>query len=243
MKAVILAGGTGTRLLPLTRLMNKHLLPVGKLPMICYGIDSLREAGITDIMLITSRVSAGMFTSYLGSGAEHGVSLTYRIQEEAGGIAQALELAQSFVGEDAKFIVLLGDNLFEEPLAPHIEAFMRQEDGAMVLLKQVPDPERYGIPVFDESGRIVHIDEKPAHPKSDSCVTGIYMFDSAVFRFIGAQTPSQRGELEITDVNNVYARLGKLAHRHINGWWTDAGTFQSLLEASLKLSGKEGDAP
>ncbi|RAP77403.1 sugar phosphate nucleotidyltransferase [Paenibacillus montanisoli] len=243
MKAVILAGGTGTRLLPLTRLLNKHLLPVGKHPMICYGINSLKEAGITEIMLITSRVSAGMFTSFLGSGAEYGVSLTYRIQEEAGGIAQALELAQPYIGEDAKFIVLLGDNLFEEPLAPHIEAFMRQEDGAMVLLKQVPDPERYGIPVFDEAGRIIHIDEKPAQPLSDSCVTGIYMFDSSVFGFIATQTPSKRGELEITDVNNVYARLGKLAYRHLSGWWTDAGTFQSLHEAALKFSGNGNDSP
>ncbi|SDW81976.1 sugar phosphate nucleotidyltransferase [Paenibacillus sp. CF384] len=240
MKAVILAGGTGTRLMPLTKLLNKHLLPVGRLPMICYSINSLQEAGITDILLITSRVSAGMFTSFLGSGVEYGVSLTYRIQEEAGGIAQALELARSFVGEDAKFIVLLGDNLFEESLAPHLEAFMQQADGAMVLLKQVPDPERYGVPVFDEEGQIVHIDEKPKKPLTDSCVTGIYLFDREVFHFIAAQTPSLRGELEITDVNNVYASMGKLAHRYITGWWTDAGTFQSLLEASIKFSGDDG---
>ncbi|NBD26517.1 sugar phosphate nucleotidyltransferase [Paenibacillus glycinis] len=237
MKAVILAGGTGTRLRPLTKLLNKHLLPVGKLPMICYGLGSLQAAGISDILLVTDRKALGDFASFLGSGRDYGVSLTYRVQEEAGGIAQALELARPFVGEDGKFVVLLGDNLFEESLKPHLDAFRSQPAGAMVLLKQVPDPERYGVPVFDGEGRIVHIDEKPAAPLTDSCVTGIYMYDGTVFDIIAAQSPSQRGELEITDVNNAYAAKGKLEYRHLSGWWADAGTFRSLLEATRKLMG------
>lgn len=240
MKAVILAGGTGTRLRPLTKLLNKHLLPVGRQPMICYGLSSLQAAGIADILLVTGPDALGDFAAFLGSGKDYGVSLTYRIQEEAGGIAQALELARPFIGGDDKFIVLLGDNLFEEALKPHLDAFRAQPEGAMVLLKQVPDPERYGVPVFDGSGRIVHIDEKPAAPLTDSCVTGIYMYDGTVFDLIAAQSPSQRGELEITDVNNAYAAKGKLEHRHLSGWWTDAGTFGSLLEASRKMM---GDAP
>jgi glucose-1-phosphate thymidylyltransferase len=217
--------------------MNKHLLPVGKLPMICYSIDKLKEAGITDILIVTGRDAAGSFTSFLGGGRDYGVSLTYRIQEEAGGIAQALELARPFVGGDRKFLVLLGDNLFEEPLKPHLEAFDRQPEGAMVLLKQVPDPERYGVPVFGENGAILRIDEKPSEPQTDSCVTGIYLFDNSVFTFIAGQTPSQRGELEITDVNNAYAAKGLLKHSRLSGWWTDAGTFESLYEASAKLMG------
>ncbi|MBM7566721.1 sugar phosphate nucleotidyltransferase [Paenibacillus sacheonensis] len=237
MKAVILAGGTGTRLLPLTKLLNKHLLPVGRLPMICYSLISLQAAGITDILLVTAPKALGDFASFLGSGKDYGVSLTYRIQEEAGGIAQALELARPFIGSDDKFIVLLGDNLFEEPLKPHMDAFRSQASGAMVLLKQVPDPERYGVPVFDGGGRIIHIDEKPAAPQTDSCVTGIYMYDGTVFDLIAEQSPSQRGELEITDVNNAFAGKGKLEHRHLSGWWTDAGTFDSLLEANRKLMG------
>ncbi|MBW7458985.1 sugar phosphate nucleotidyltransferase [Paenibacillus sepulcri] len=237
MRAVILAGGTGTRLFPLTKLMNKHLLPVGRLPMICYSLIKLREAGITDILLVTGREAAGMFTDFLGSGRDYGISLTYRIQEQAGGIAQALELAQPFVGSEDKFLVLLGDNLFEEPLKPHLEAFAKQSEGAMVLLKQVPDPERYGVPVFDAKGRIERIEEKPEQPQTDFCVTGIYLFDASVFTLIHEQAPSQRGELEITDVNNAYASKGMLRHSRMNGWWTDAGTFESLQEASIKLMG------
>lgn len=237
MKAVILAGGTGTRLRPLTKLLNKHLLPVGKMPMISYGLISLQAAGITDILLVTGPDALGDFASFLGSGKEYNVSLTYRVQEEAGGIAQALELARPFIGGDDKFIVLLGDNLFEEPLKPHMDAFRAQPGGAMVLLKQVPDPERYGVPVFGADGRIERIDEKPAAPQTNSCVTGIYMYDGTVFDLIAEQSPSQRGELEITDVNNGYAAKGQLAYRHLSGWWTDAGTFGSLLEASRKLMG------
>ncbi|MBJ6363822.1 sugar phosphate nucleotidyltransferase [Paenibacillus sp. GCM10012307] len=235
MKAVILAGGTGTRLRPLTNYLNKHMLPVGKYPMILYSIRKLKEAGITDIELVTGRTSAGLFTEFLGSGRDEGVSLTYRIQEEAGGIAEALKLAESFVGSE-KFVMLLGDNLFEEPLTAHIEAFRKQENGAMVLLKQVPDPHRYGVPDFDHTSKtIVAITEKPAVPQSNYCVTGIYMYDSSVFSFIDQIKPSGRGELEITDVNNAYASRGLLHYRTLTGWWTDAGTFDSLHEAASRL--------
>ncbi|WP_274649446.1 sugar phosphate nucleotidyltransferase [Paenibacillus humicola] len=235
MKAVILAGGTGTRLLPLTRILNKHLLPVGRLPMISYSLEKLKEAGITDILIVTSKEAAGMFAEFLGSGREFGVLLTYRIQEDAGGIAQALELAESFVGGERKFIVLLGDNLFEEPLAGHLAAFEKQPEGAMVLLKRVPDPHRYGVPVFGPDGRIERIEEKPPQPQTDFCVTGIYLFDETVFRLIARQEPSKRGELEITDVNNAYASAGLLAHRTMEGWLIDAGTFESLQEASARM--------
>lgn len=238
MKAVILAGGTGSRLRPLTNLINKHLLPVGDRPMISHAIDKLKEAGIADIMLITGRASAGWFTSYLGSGSDEDVSITYRIQEEAGGIAQALSLAKPFIGADEKFVVLLGDNLYEEPLRPHLDAFRGQPRGALVLLKQVEDPHRYGVPVFDAAGeRIMRIEEKPASPASDYCVTGIYMYGADVFERIAAIRPSARGELEITDVNNAYAAGGQLAHRFMSGWWTDAGTFDSLHEASSLVRG------
>jgi len=237
-KAVILAGGTGSRLRPLTNLINKHLLPVGDRPMISHAIDKLKEAGITDIMLITGRASAGWFTSYLGSGSDDEVSITYRIQEEAGGIAQALSLAEPFIGTDDKFVVLLGDNLYEEPLRPHLDAFRSQPAGALVLLKQVDDPKRYGVPVFDASGtKIVRIEEKPEEPACDLCVTGIYMYGADVFERIAAIRPSARGELEITDVNNAYAASGQLAHRMLSGWWTDAGTFDSLYEAANLVRG------
>ncbi|WP_042163760.1 sugar phosphate nucleotidyltransferase [Paenibacillus gorillae] len=238
MKAVILAGGTGTRLMPLTSLMNKHMLPVGKHPMIYYGISSLKKAGIVDILLVTGRHALGMFAQYLGSGSSFGVSITYRIQEEAGGIADALQLARPFIAEGEKFVVLLGDNLFEEELRPYVESYALQPGGAMVLLKQVDDPERYGIPVFHSSGRIERIDEKPKDPQSDLCVTGIYMYDSHVFKLIEQITPSGRGELEITDLNNIYAKAGLLTYRKLTGWWTDAGTFESLQEAASQLSGK-----
>ncbi len=238
MKAVLLAGGTGTRLRPLTNLINKHLLPVGDRPMIAHAIDKLKQAGITDILLVTGRSSAGWFTSYLGSGKDEDVSLTYRIQEEAGGIAQALALAEPFIGTDDKFVVQLGDNLYEESLRPHLEAFRQQASGALVLLKQVEDPKRYGVPVFDASGgRIVRIEEKPAKPACDLCVTGIYMYSSDVFSRIQDIRPSARGELEITDVNNAYAASGELSHRLLSGWWTDAGTFDSLHEAAQLVRG------
>lgn len=238
MKAVILAGGTGTRLKPLTFWNNKHLLPVGRYPMICYGIAKLREAGIRDIVIVTSRTAVGAFAEVLGSGRDWGVSLVYRVQEEAGGIAQALELARPVISPGEKIVVLLGDNLFEQSLRPFVEEYERQDDGAMVLLKQVDDPRRYGVPKIDETdGRIDFIEEKPETPLSPYCVTGIYFYPYEVFDIIGQVEPSERGEMEITDVNNVFASNRSLQFRVLDGWWTDAGTFESLEEAGRKLRG------
>lgn len=238
MKAVILAGGTGSRLKPLTYWTNKHLLPVGSYPMICYGVAKLREAGIRDIVIVTTRTAIGGFAEVLGSGRDWGVSIVYRIQEEAGGIAQALELARPIMSPKEKFAVLLGDNLFEESLKPYFEQYERQAEGAMLLLKKVADPRRYGVPKLDEaSGRIEYIEEKPETPKSDYCVTGMYFYDTAVFDLIDGVKPSRRGELEITDVNNAYAGRGQLSYRELQAWWTDAGTFESLEEAGRRLKG------
>lgn len=238
MKGVILAGGTGTRLLPLTRMINKHLLPVGEWPMICYGIEKLKEAGICDILLIISKQSAGLYTDFLGSGSELGVRLTYKIQENAGGIAQALELARDYVVPGERLVVLLGDNLFLDSLKPFVDKFAQQPAGsARVLLKRVDDPERYGVPVFapNQPELIAYIEEKPQHPKSDFCVTGIYMYDDKVFDHIAVTQPSSRGELEITDVNNLYASEGKLEYDILQEWWTDAGTFESLHAAAERM--------
>jgi len=237
-KGVILAGGTGSRLYPLTRLMNKHLLPVGKYPMVCYGIDRLRRCGITDILLVISKQSAGLYTDFLGSGAAFGVTLTYKIQEAAGGIAEALELARGFVPLGERFLVLLGDNLFLEDLTPYVQSYLKQPAGtAKVLLKSVEDARRYGVPVFDSQNAalIAYIEEKPQYPKTGYCVTGIYMYDDAVFDMITRVSPSKRGELEITDVNNIYAADRKLSYDILKDWWSDAGTFQSLREAGEKL--------
>jgi glucose-1-phosphate thymidylyltransferase len=236
MKGVILAGGSGTRLRPMTKIINKHLLPIGSFPMIYYAITKMAEAGISEIMLIIGKQSAGLFMEYLGSGNSMGVNLTYKLQEEAGGIAQALALAEGFIQPTDKFMVLLGDNLFEDSLLPAAQLFMHGEQGsAMVVLKEVEDARRYGVPEIKE-GRILCIEEKPEHPNSTYCVTGIYMYDSDVFGIIQGINASSRGELEITDVNNVYAAQGKLAYRILEGWWTDAGTHRSLLEANIRLS-------
>lgn len=236
LKAVLLAGGTGSRLMPLTKLYNKHMLPVGDRPMIGHAIAKVKEAGITDVVLVTGREAAGSFIAYLGSGREDGLSITYRIQEEAGGIAEALAQAESAVEPDDKLVVLLGDNLFEEPLLPHAEAFAAQPEGAMVLLARVSDPKRYGVPVFAEgTERIVRIEEKPKRAAAGVCVTGVYFYHADVFNVIRRIKPSRRGELEITDVNNVYAAAGKLTHRMMTGWWTDAGTFDSLYEAADRV--------
>lgn len=238
MKAVLLAGGTGTRLKPLTYWTNKHLLPVGSYPMICYGIAKLRDSGVRDVVIVTGRSAIGGFADVLGSGRDWGVSIMYRVQEEAGGIAQALELARPIMSPKDKFLVLLGDNLFEESIRPYSEQFAKQEDGAMVLLKKVEDPRRYGVPKLDETnGRILLIEEKPEQPQSDYCVTGLYYYDTEVFNLIEGIKPSRRGELEITDVNNAYAKSGRLAYRELAGWWTDAGTFESLEEAGKRLKG------
>lgn len=238
MKGIILAGGTGSRLFPLTHMLNKHLLPVGKYPMIYYAIKKLVQAGISDILIIMGKQSAGMYADFLGSGEPWGAQLTYKIQEKAGGIAQALGLAEGFIHGGEKFVVLLGDNLFEDALSPFIAEYRQQSEGAKVLLKKVKDPRRYGVPTIKDNN-ITEIEEKPDHPKSNYCVTGIYMYDSNVFDYIKQSVPSERGELEITDINNRYAAKGQLTFNILSGWWTDAGTFESLYAANDRLMNKE----
>jgi len=242
LKGIVLAGGTGTRLLPLTKLINKHLLPVGKHPMIYYAIAKMRQAGIRDILIVMGKQSAGLYLNYLGGGGAYDVRLTYRVQEHAGGIADALALAEGFVADGEKAVVILGDNLFQDSLVDYMRGFEAQQEGAMVLLKEVCDPRRFGVPKFadDAPNRIARIEEKPASPQSSYCVTGIYFYDSRVFERIRSIKPSQRGELEITDVNNAYARAGQLSHRTLQGWWLDAGTHESLQEAALRI--REEDA-
>lgn len=230
MKGIILAGGTGSRLYPLTKVTNKHLLPVGKYPMIYYPIYKLKKAGITDILVVTGKEHMGAVVNLLGSGHEMGVEFTYRIQDQPGGIAQALGLAETFVDDDL-CVVILGDNVFEDDITPYVENFKKQGSGARILIKEVPDPRRYGVPEL-KGDKIVSIEEKPKEPKSNYCVTGIYMYNSKVFDIIKTLKPSWRGELEITDVNNAYIKRGELAYDVLKGWWTDAGTFESLALAT-----------
>jgi len=230
MKGVLLAGGLGTRLLPLTRITNKHLLPVFDRPMIFYPLQTLINAGIRDILLVTGGPHAGDFLRLLGNGREFGLThLNYAYQEGEGGIAAALALAEHFAEGD-RLCILLGDNLIEGSVAPAVERFVRQPRGARIILKQVPDAERFGVAEIRD-GRIVSIEEKPARPKSDYAVTGIYMYDDRVFDAIRTLRPSARGELEITDVNNWYLERGERACELLDGWWTDAGTFDSLHRA------------
>jgi len=235
LRGVILAGGTGSRLFPLTKVTNKHLLPVGHKPMIFHPIEKLVESGVTDIMIITGLDHMGDVVRLLGSGRQFGCSFTYRVQDEAGGIAQALGLTRDFC-RGHKVVVILGDNIFEDSLKEHVEAFSQQKSGARLLLKQVPDPARYGVATLSD-GKIVKIVEKPEHPESDYAVTGIYMFDENVFDYIEKCRPSGRGELEISDVNDAYVRDGKCSYAIFDGWWTDAGTFLSLQHANQLLGG------
>jgi glucose-1-phosphate thymidylyltransferase len=230
MKGVILAGGLGTRLLPLTRITNKHLLPVFDRPMIYYPLQTLINAGITDILLVTGGPHAGDFLRLLGDGRQFGLThLNYTYQEGEGGIAAALSLAEHFADGD-KLCVILGDNLIEGSIAGAAARFRRQVRGARIVLKQVPDAERFGVAVL-RNGRVSAIEEKPAHPKSPYAVTGVYLYDARVFDVIRTLEPSGRGELEITDVNNWYLRRGELECEVLEGWWTDAGTFDSLHRA------------
>lgn len=230
MKGIILAGGTGTRLYPLTKVTNKHLLPVGKYPMIFYSVQKLKQAGINDILIVTGKDHMGDVVNLLGSGREMGVTFTYKVQDEAGGIAQALDLAEHFVGND-QMIVILGDNVFADDITPFVENFRNQQKGAKLLLQQVHDPQRYGVAELDGE-RIVSIEEKPKSPKSNYAVTGIYMFDNNVFDIVKTLKPSARGELEITDVNNAYIQRNELSFDILEGWWTDAGTHASLAKAN-----------
>jgi glucose-1-phosphate thymidylyltransferase len=233
MKGVILAGGKGTRLHPLTKATNKHLLPVGTEPMIFHGIRQLVSAGIRDILVVTSTDHMGDVVRCLGSGAELGCSLTYRVQEEAAGIADALKLAEDFAA-GSPICVLLGDNIFEYSIAPYAEAFRRQNAGARVLLKQVGDPSRYGVAALDER-HVLSIEEKPEQPKSDYAVVGLYFYFSDVFHKLQRIAPSARGEYEITTVNNVYIEEGSLQYDICHGRWTDAGKFASYQEANRIL--------
>lgn len=226
LKGVVLAGGIGSRLYPLTRVTNKHLLPVYDKPMIFYPIQALVNAGIRDILLVTGGQNSGDFLRLLSNGKDFGLyHLNYTYQEGEGGIADALRLAEYFVA-GSPICVMLGDNIIEMNFLAAVEKFGQQPDGAHVLLKEVPDPERFGVPVFD-GDRIVRIEEKPKEPKSRYAVTGIYMYDPTVFDRIKTLKPSARGELEITNVNNSYLAEGKLTYSILEGWWTDAGTFES----------------
>jgi glucose-1-phosphate thymidylyltransferase len=231
MKGIILAGGIGSRLYPLTRVTNKHLLPVYDKPMIFYPLQTLVDAGVRDILIVTGGQNAGDFLRLLQNGKEFGLQqLSFAYQEGEGGIADALRLAEPFV-KGEKICVVLGDNIIEGDIRQAAQAFDRQQKGAMVLLKEVTDPERFGVPVF-EGERIVRIEEKPRQPKSSYAVTGIYFYDSTVFERIRQLKPSQRNEYEITDINNSYIDEGTLTHSIMQGWWTDAGTFESLWHAS-----------
>jgi glucose-1-phosphate thymidylyltransferase len=231
MKGVVLAGGLGTRLWPLTKITNKHLLPVYDKPMVYYPLKCLVNAGIRDVLLVTGGNDAGDFLRLLGNGKELGLKeLHYTYQEGEGGIADALRLAEEFADGD-KLVVILGDNIIEQDIRQGVANFFSQPRGARIYLKEVPDPERFGVPVI-EHGRIVRIEEKPKNPASRYAVIGIYMYDEQVFEFIKSLKPSERGELEITDVNNFYLQQGTLEYQILDGWWTDAGTFDSLLKAT-----------
>lgn len=228
-KGVVLAGGLGTRLYPLTKITNKHLLPVYAKPMVLYPLMKMAEAGIREVLLVTGGQHAGDFLRLLGSGKELGLRLSYTYQEGEGGIADALSLAEDFA-DGEPIVVILGDNIFQEPLGPFVERYPGR--GAMILLAEVPDPERFGVPVI-EDGVIKRIIEKPKEPPSRFAVTGIYFYDKRVFDVIRGLCPSERGELEITDVNNWYIERGEMRHEVLSGWWTDAGTFESLFRASV----------
>lgn len=230
MKGVVLAGGTGSRLFPLTKITNKHLLPVYDKPMICYPIQMLVDAGIRDILIVTGGKNAGDFLRLLANGKQFGLThINYTYQEGEGGIAEALGLAEHFA-DGHKICVVLGDNIIEGSIRNAVDDFRRQERGAKILLKEVPDAERFGVAEI-EGNRISRIEEKPRAPKSNYAVTGIYMYDGTVFDKIRNLVPSARGELEITDVNNAYIREGAMTFAYLEGWWTDAGTFDSLLRA------------
>jgi len=228
MKGIILAGGTGSRLYPLTKVTNKHLLPVYNKPMIYYPIQTLIDAGIKDIMIVSGRGHAGHFLELLGSGSDLGVRFTYEIQDEAGGIAQALGLARDFADEE-NVVVILGDNIFQDNILKVVQSF---DFGAHIFLKQVSDAERFGVAEIDEVNELVlGIEEKPTVPKSDCAVTGLYLYDNSVFEILNTLRPSDRGELEITDVNNEYIRRKEMKYSLVKGYWSDAGTFDSLFIA------------
>lgn len=229
-KGVICAGGYGTRLLPLTKVTNKHLLPVYDKPMVYHSLQTLIDAGVRDILIVTGPENAGDFMRLLGSGEEFGARLFYRVQDEAGGIAQAVALAEQF-SDGAKLVVILGDNIFEDNFKQYVEKF-KNDDSAYIFLKKVPDPQRFGVAAVSEDGRVLSIEEKPKKPKSNLAVTGIYMYPPQVFEIIKSLKPSGRSELEITDVNLSYLRQKKLKAFELKGFWSDAGTLATLYSAS-----------
>ena len=240
MKGIVLAGGTGSRLFPLTKITNKHLLPIYDKPMIYYPIQTLVEAGIRDIMIVTGGRNSGDFLRLLANGKEFGLRhLNYTYQEGEGGIADALSLTEHFADGD-RICVILGDNIIEKSIRHAVETFEKQEKGAMILLKEVPDAERFGVAEID-GDRILGIEEKPAQPKSSYAVTGIYLYDATVYDKVRSLVPSKRGELEITDVNNAYIREGTMKFSFLDGWWTDAGTFESLLRAANLVAASRND--
>ena len=240
-KGVILAGGLGSRLHPLTKVTNKHLLPVFDRPMIYYPLQTLCSAGIREIMIVTGGNSAGDFLRLLGNGAEFGLrGIYYAYQQGEGGIADALRLCEHFA-DGQRIVVILGDNIFQRSVESHVRRFTEQPSGARILLKEVEDLQRFGVPVFD-GDRIVAVEEKPARPKSRYAVTGLYMYDERVFDCIRTLTPSARGELEIADVNNYYIRDGDLEYDVLDGWWSDAGTFESLFRAGELIARERAKA-
>ena len=237
LKGVILAGGLGTRLYPLTKVTSKHLLPVGNEPMVFHSIKLLIETGITDILIITSPIHIGDFVSVLGSGKDFGCEFTYRVQEEAKGIAHALESAEGFAA-GSSIVVLLADNIFESSIQQVVSDYKIQKTGARVLLKEVDDPERFGVASLN-GNRIDSIEEKPTQPKSNYAVVGVYCYDSTVFEIIRTIEPSSRGEYEITSVNNEYIDRGQLQYSFLQGKWVDAGTFEALIEANNLLMNRK----
>ena len=240
MKGVVLAGGTGSRLYPLTKITNKHLLPIYDKPMVYYPIMTLVEAGIRDILIVTGGRNAGDFLRLLANGKEFGLQhLDYTYQEGEGGIADALSLAEHFA-DGERLCVILGDNIIEGSIRQAVEDFHRQPRGAKILLKEVPDAERFGVAEI-QGDHIIGIEEKPKRPKSNLAVTGIYMYDETVFEKITGLVPSDRGELEITDVNNDYIRAGEMTFSFLEGWWTDAGTFESLRRATNLVAQKRAE--
>lgn len=238
MKGVILAGGLGTRLFPLTKITNKHLLPIYDRPMIYYPLQTLVDAGIEEILIVTGGNNAGDFLRLLGNGKEFGLKhINYTYQEGEGGIAEALGLAEYYVDGD-RVVVILGDNIIEKSIRKAVENFSQQPGGAKILLKKVEDPWRFGVAEL-EGDKVKRIVEKPKEPKSDLIVTGIYMYDSEVFKIIKTLKPSDRGELEITDVNNAYIQRNQMTFEILDGWWTDAGTFESLYRANSLVAEKK----
>lgn len=237
MRGVILAGGKGTRLFPLTKVTNKHLLPVGQEPMIYHPVRQMVGCGLKEILVVTSTDHMGDVVGLLGSGAEFDCEFTYRVQDEAGGIAHALKLARNFAARES-ILVLLGDNIFSHSLRPFVTNFQAQAGGARVALKSVKDPSRYGVAALDEH-HILSIEEKPQAPQSDFAVVGAYCYDSSVWEILEQVQPSDRGELEITSVNNAYIERGNLRYDIIPGDWTDAGTIESWIEANEMLLGQQ----